>query len=977
MSSWAHILGVRDEEKRLVLQVAGAFAVIQSTHALGANAADALFFLGFGVENLPLMIVISGLAVMITLLLHGIGLGRFGARKWLPGVTAVSGLLAIGEWVLLFTDALLIYPIVWVSTQVVIMLTFTVMWNAAATSTTTRQAKRLYPIWASAGVAGAVFGNLATGPLAEILGTQTLLAIQGVALVAGALLLASVAKFFQEEGGEARNSAGRELVGVVRTINVSRLMRLTAVSVFVLWALFYLVVFPFNEAVAASFETDAEIARFLGLFASVATALTFLVSLLVTNRLFARLGIVISLMIVPVVYMVGFGVWLSSYTLATAGLVRGIQWIAVNAVGGTATTALFGVLSGRRRGQVMSFMVAVPAQLGMMAGGVILILTASASDQTLFSIGLALSAAGLVAIVMMRSAYTNAIVEAVRKGLVGVFRVPHEGVVTPLGKESAQVLTRYLDGNTPEERLMGIVGLSAAGDSSHNEFIEPLLNDESAFVRIAAFDSICGLEPSRMPTLLTTALDDRSPAVRRHAIDMVKSQPNGDLRTLVRASLSDPDPGVRAAAAAVVDGVEGQRVFDELIASSDSGAVIAVLEEAETSPDLAVDTGTLLKSADPAIRVAATRLIGFGGSIPLHELREGLDDPSLQVRRVTADILAQSDEGRDLLFQVVETGSVSATDVALRSLTPVDRFTDGFLAWAQREAARARRLTELRRAILSGPSSTDTDYLAVVLQKRSMRLSDWVILAMTTSDTAPAMSVIERGVVIGDVETRAQAIEALDVIGARSVAKPLIDLLEAQSGELQLTQHEALIELTSDFDPWLSALASRSLEEPASSGFPSFLPDSSAMRGRSSEDQSNTLDRVIALQRVPTFSSLDPEDLELIAQAADEAHFVAGEPIYTTGDAGGEMMVIIDGEVVVTATHDDAVVEIARYGAGQHVGELALLDGSPRSADVHAGDEGVSALIIAALDLTSILEERPAVAIAMLSTLAARLRRQT
>ena len=114
-----------------------------------------------------------------------------------------------------------------------------------------------------------------------------------------------------------------------------------------------------------------------------------------------------------------------------------------------------------------------------------------------------------------------------------------------------------------------------------------------------------------------------------------------------------------------------------------------------------------------------------------------------------------------------------------------------------------------------------------------------------------------------------------------------------------------------------------------------------------------TLHRVIGLQRVPKFLGLDPEDLELIADPVRETHFLADKRIYRAGDVGTEVMVIIDGEVVVTADHDGVTREIAIYGPGQHVGELALLQSSVRSADVHAGNSGVSALVISDVDLMS------------------------
>ena len=172
-------------------------------------------------------------------------------------------------------------------------------------------------------------------------------------------------------------------------------------------------------------------------------------------------------------------------------------------------------------------------------------------------------------------------------------------------------------------------------------------------------------------------------------------------------------------------------------------------------------------------------------------------------------------------------------------------------------------------------------------------------------------------------------------------------------------------------------MARRSIHElwPAEAG--TQLADSEVVGNESGAGGLGLIDRVIALRRVPMLSNLDPEDLQLIAEATEETTYLAGESIYRAGEPGKEMLVIIDGEVVVTTEHDGNRREVARYGPGQHVGELALLQESVRSADVGAGDEGLSALVITDVDLESILQERPTVAIAMLRTLATRLAEQT
>jgi len=435
----------------------------------------------------------------------------------------------------------------------------------------------------------------------------------------------------------------------------------------------------------------------------------------------------------------------------------------------------------------------------------------------------------------------------------------------------------------------------------------------------------------------------------------------------------------------VVGDERGLVVLEQILETNDPPTICAVLDEIASAGSATIDPAPYLIHEDPDVRVSATRLARVTWADP-SSFKDGLEDPSMMVRHVTADALSVTDEGRDILFQVLDEGSVSASEVALRALTPVGRFTDDFLAWAAREAARARSLADLATAIRSEPMSLSSEFLQLVLTRRSQTLCDWVILAMTTEETTEVMSVVERGLFSADVETRAQALEGLEAIGDRSLSRVLISLLDAEIQDSQLTQSQALQSLTRDFDPWLSILSRRSLEDdtvdPAPgrpSGYGSAADDVADFEAMPADsiDTLNLVDRVIALQRVPMFSGLDPEDLRLVAIPATEINYHSGETIYHVNEEGGEMMVIIEGDVVVTAEHDGATKEIARYGNGEHVGELALLQGATRSADVTAGDEGVFALIIDKVDLISILQERPTVALAMLGTLASRLAAQT
>ena len=130
-----------------------------------------------------------------------------------------------------------------------------------------------------------------------------------------------------------------------------------------------------------------------------------------------------------------------------------------------------------------------------------------------------------------------------------------------------------------------------------------------------------------------------------------------------------------------------------------------------------------------------------------------------------------------------------------------------------------------------------------------------------------------------------------------------------------------------------------------------------------------TMERILFLRHVPLFADLPPGDLKQIAAVAGEQLYDDGTFIAREGDAGNELLVIVDGEVGVV-TED---TEIARRKRGDYVGEMAVLDGEPRSASLVARGT-VRVLRIGRRELETILRERPETSHAMLVVLTRRVR---
>lgn len=130
------------------------------------------------------------------------------------------------------------------------------------------------------------------------------------------------------------------------------------------------------------------------------------------------------------------------------------------------------------------------------------------------------------------------------------------------------------------------------------------------------------------------------------------------------------------------------------------------------------------------------------------------------------------------------------------------------------------------------------------------------------------------------------------------------------------------------------------------------------------------------LGRIPLFSSLTPEALCALAGRMRRRKLPGGAPVVYRGDPAGALYVILSGQVKVhTATASGSEVILDVQGPGAFFGEMSLLDGRPRSADVTT----LSASELALLDgdaLRETVEGQPAVAWALLRFLSVRLREQ-
>jgi len=129
------------------------------------------------------------------------------------------------------------------------------------------------------------------------------------------------------------------------------------------------------------------------------------------------------------------------------------------------------------------------------------------------------------------------------------------------------------------------------------------------------------------------------------------------------------------------------------------------------------------------------------------------------------------------------------------------------------------------------------------------------------------------------------------------------------------------------------------------------------------------------LSKIPVFQKLDPNDMEVLSELWNARSLETGEVLYRKGEMGTSMVFIESGTIRISVpilrAHKE--MEISVLHAGNFLGELALIDGLPRTATATAV-EPCRIYEMKREDFLSFLMDRPTVAVLMMSEIGRRLR---
>jgi len=995
---WQWLASVRTAERERFAFFIGLGCLVSIAQMLGQAGSESLFLARLGAGRLPATFVAASLTTVAASLLYALRVGRARNDRVLVELLAVAALAVVLAAVAVREGSaagLVALYCLFFATQAVLTNHY---WALVGDFFDTLAAKRLVPLFTvGLSLGGALGGATAIGVVSAI-SAEALLVGWALGLVAAAaLVLGSRARFQRWRALTSSEEDETSVAGIsaaMRYLRGSPLgRRLVASSLAMVLAVF-VAQYLYSGMIAAAFPDEARLAAFLALYLAVSNGVEVLVELLATPLAIRRLGVPTANLLHPLLTLGSFIGLAFAPGLATAVAARANRELLDNALAVPVRTLAGNALPQRFRSRVRAFLEGIVVYSGMSLAGAVLLAVDELPADLLAGAGAALALLYLVANLAVRRQYLAAIVTELRAGRLDLRELRSEIGAhelhslaelwshlarTETGEPSAAVLEL--------PRLLVSHGVTAP--------VRDAVAYASSRLRAACLEALATVEMD--PALWCDTLADPDASVRRVAL---RALPAAALRepivaAALHASLADPDLRARAEAARRV-GADGEAVLVDLLDSGDAAAVVAALDAAP--PAFARAAALQLDARDPRVRAAALRALARAaddGAVEFAALSARLEDPDMGVRcaavvalgtRREGEVLAvlagalrdasravrnaaidalaaRGDRGALAVRPILAAPEESAIGAALRVLAAVGSpAARGLLRGTYGDHVReaigalhcARAFSAAGAAVPRFTSVAIGDAFA-----RALRLA-WRALARLEDERVVRSA--ERALRLASGRVRGDALEVVSQLGERDVSRQLVLLLEP------IPLDEKLAALRSDVPPPRD-LADAQLRARALSSPWTRIPADSP-----NAEEKILMERLLSLRQVSLFSRMSLERLHAIERITQESEYVRGEVIMREGELGDELFCLVEGEVEVlrgAGTPDQMCLN--RLGPGAYLGEMAVLDGSPRSATVVAASS-VRILVLAGERLRELVQDMPELAFDLLRVLAERVR---
>ncbi|MGE4607670.1 MAG: cyclic nucleotide-binding domain-containing protein [Myxococcota bacterium] len=993
---------VRVEERSRFMFFAGLAALIGIAQTLGLTGAEALFMSEYGTRLLAATIIGSSVATIAASFSYAARVGN--ARN---DTLFIQMLIGAGTLLVLATVGL-VYGFPWISIFLMcfFFVTQAIFFNHWSTFLVdyfdTVACKRLFPLftvgWSLGGVLGGVLAIVISNmidPTAVIAGWALLLLVAATLLRVCRRNLRSWGPLAIEEADETSVEGVR---GAIRYVRSSALGMALVVSAVGMVLAVVVARYMWLDAFARRFPDPEKLASFIGFFLTATNLVEIPILLVVVPWLISRVGVPTANLVHPVLTILSFGGLAVQSNVYTGAVARMNGEMLENSLAQPIRVLLCNAIPLRFRGRVKAFLELNIFYGAMSIGGVVLALIAAPDPHSLAIAGASAGAIYLVANVLVRREYLRTLIERLRTGRLDLSDLGEE-----IGNFEAARLADlweqllHDEGELPSPSLLNLIpNLASRG------IIEPLrraATNPKADIRLSCLSELARVRAPGVELTLAEALDDPDPRVRSAAIRGLLALGDDALSTdSNRRLMNDPDPLIRAEAALRAGSLE---IIEEMIATDEVAACVAALT---TAPESMIGAVMLrVRDEEPAIRAAAVEFVARSGSgqLSIEDAREALENVDPRVRRAAVLLLASlgSRDAIESIASAIRDPSAKVQSVAEATLSSLgDAGIDAVDRYLSDESEHAAEAA-LRVVARSG-SERVQEILQRELRNRVRALWYWVIAyqrvpidesvgsrllhaaysdaigrsrricfgILAQLESPGIVQNVEKTLRFGSLRSRGDALEVMSHLGDRVSAQHLVTLHEPGPLTERIEIVTRSINVPSD--------PQELIEASLTSGGVWIHRGAAVCQAREDEPhpEEENMERLLALKQISLFNGLSLDQLEAVHQIAHEVEYLEGELIMREGEQDDQLYLLLEGRVCVYKDYGSANQTVLNeLEAVTYFGEMAVLDGGPRSASIVASRHS-RLLSLDGASLRELVLQMPEISFEIFRVLATRVR---
>lgn len=1000
---WEQIFQVRPGEFARVHLFLLFLATIMAFWTIGSTVGDTLFLshLGGGeaLRLLPWLFIGTAVAAVAVTGFTDFIQGRVPRTALLVGLFLALAASLVGMRFVIRLEKAWLYLVLAVWLEACGILAITLFFSFLGDFFTSRDARRLYGYINGGMALGGIAGGYAVGPLVGWMGAHNLLLVGAGCLVAAAawtIVVRNVATPVPTEPERPNESRP-----ALRTLLGNGYLRWIGAVVLLACVVFVLVSYRFKLVAGREMKED-ELAAYFGRFYALLGIAQFVLQFVVVGWLLRRAGVVRSLLLLPILLLLADAAFLARPVLLMAALSNFVRLAFLDTLDQPARELLFLPLTNRIRLRAQAFVGGALIPLGNALGGLLLLgVTRFVSDvRWLAPVSLVLAAVWALCVLRLAPQYRRTLMGSLR-GLT--WNAPDVSRALD-SREGMRVVSEMITSDDPEkagvslelwrDRPLGALApllwnltssphddvairairlLGKDGHPSHLAALRRAMYDARIEVRAAAVLAYLQVgqdeavpdvrsmiesehEPVRVSVLVGCALHggfeggifaypqiDRlvnagEPARRIEAIRVLTQIAGHGATRVFLQLLDDPSPEVRREAVIAARSLRDPGLFRSLVHQLDDAHVrplVALALEALPAEHSAMLAARARDRERPLPeRCVLARILGTVGG---RDSAEGLWD----LMGPEHDLVLRHEAGVSLRRLKAREG-LRGMDLrgldqrALRLCEEIALLNEAAAEVSAREPVRAR------------------------LYEDHARLKLGVLLSFVALDRdEEAVQRVEAGLFSDSPTKRANAVELLEMILPHGSAERIVALLTPPEPPSRAGLSEETKRRLLNSEPWTRAITLLNGAHPPG-GETMNDPETRLYR---------TLSTVSFLKQVELFREVPAHYLTSLAEIVEPVAFAAGERIFGEGDPGDACYLVSDGRVKVQSSG----VEIAALGRGECLGELALLDGQPRSASAVV-EEDARLLRILSDDFRNLVATHSGIALGLLKTMARRLR---